>query len=644
MAVTGNHMQHPQYSSVLARLIATACALMICTQTSMAAATDGGADEPAAPVKLITLGSMTWSFYDQGAVNAYPTESAEVAVAMNQALNNYNTMGAFAGNVPVTYVTWGGVTAQASYQGSIQFGYQRTGRAAQHEMSHFMGMAPGTWGGTANWSWLCNGGWTGTRGLARMASFVPGAGIGCSSDNGHFWDHGLNQDGEYNWLSKGRNVAMVGAMRSDIGLSDGTVLPDAPYRLVSKNTGRPVADKNAIELGEVVEATSTMSRKQAWMVSFMGGYIRLKNMSSQRFLDGSGGTATLVTANAPAARQAWEMIPTNDGYFMLRNQQTNRCLKSVSAGASLQLADCDTNTWAPAATFEFKLAKPATPQGMPDFDTMVQIAPSNYPTYRLVTNASNAGVLVNFPQSPTAAALTQAGGVFHVRRGLADPLCVSLESASQPKRYLRHQGFKMLLATNDETTLVKADTTFCPMPGLAGAQFVTLQSFNIPGYVLRHQGFQGLLSPKSTNALLMADATFAITPVSAASAAPVMGTLSSRCIDVAGASTANGAKVQLSDCSGATNQAWVYTANKELKGIGGKCLDAEGVGTANGTKIHMWDCTGGSNQKWTLNADGSAVGEGSGRCLDPVGQGSSNGTPLQLLDCNGTANQKWRFK
>ena len=171
-------------------------------------------------IQLVVLGSMTWGFYD-AVQQSYPNEAADVTNAMNEAINNYNTVASYSDHVPVTYVTWGGVTAQANWGGSIQFGYMRSGRTAMHETSHFMGMYAWANGAKGWWRDLCNGGWQGSIGKARMQSFKPGEGIGCSQDSGHFWDYGLNQEGEYHWLSRGRNVAMVGAMRADIGLSDG---------------------------------------------------------------------------------------------------------------------------------------------------------------------------------------------------------------------------------------------------------------------------------------------------------------------------------------------------------------------------------------------------------------------------------------
>ena len=55
-----------------------------------------------------------------------------------------------------------------------------------------------------------------------------------------------------------------------------------------------------------------------------------------------------------------------------------------------------------------------------------------------------------------------------------------------------------------------------------------------------------------------------------------------KCVDVAGASSANGTAVQLYTCNGTTAQSWT-------------------VGT-DGTRLQIWDCAASANQKWTLPA------------------------------------------
>src|SRR5687767_14045838 len=78
----------------------------------------------------------------------------------------------------------------------------------------------------------------------------------------------------------------------------------------------------------------------------------------------------------------------------------------------------------------------------------------------------------------------------------------------------------------------------------------------------------------------------------------IVGVQSNRCVDVSGASTANGAQTQIWDCHSNANQRWTQTSSRQLTVYGNKCLDASGSGTGNGTRVVIWDCTGAANQQW----------------------------------------------
>ncbi|WP_062357770.1 extracellular catalytic domain type 1 short-chain-length polyhydroxyalkanoate depolymerase [Herbidospora yilanensis] len=119
------------------------------------------------------------------------------------------------------------------------------------------------------------------------------------------------------------------------------------------------------------------------------------------------------------------------------------------------------------------------------------------------------------------------------------------------------------------------------------------------------------------------------------------GVGSGRCLDVSGASQANGAQVQIWDCNGRPNQQWTTTTSSELRVYGGKCLDVNGAGTADGSGVIIWDCNGQNNQKWRLNSDGTITAVGAGKCLDVSGYGTANGTRLHIWTCHGGTNQKW---
>ncbi|MCU7727243.1 chitosanase [Actinoplanes sp. KI2] len=132
---------------------------------------------------------------------------------------------------------------------------------------------------------------------------------------------------------------------------------------------------------------------------------------------------------------------------------------------------------------------------------------------------------------------------------------------------------------------------------------------------------------------------YGLLPASAATAGPITG-LGGKCIDVAGANSANGTAVQLYDCNGSSAQQWsVGNADGSIRALG-KCMDVTSGSTTNGAKIQLYDCNATGAQKWTVS-NGALVNTGSGKCLDVTGKRSANGTRLQIWTCNNAANQTW---
>ena len=140
-------------------------------------------------------------------------------------------------------------------------------------------------------------------------------------------------------------------------------------------------------------------------------------------------------------------------------------------------------------------------------------------------------------------------------------------------------------------------------------------------------------------ALVAASAMVLAPGVAQAATGPITG-IGGKCVDVAGASTANGTAVQLYDCNGTDAQQWTVGSDGSLQALG-KCLDVTSAGTANGTTIQLWDCNGSTAQKWTADTAKNLVNTGSGKCLDATGNTSANGTRLQIWTCGSGANQKW---
>jgi hypothetical protein len=116
---------------------------------------------------------------------------------------------------------------------------------------------------------------------------------------------------------------------------------------------------------------------------------------------------------------------------------------------------------------------------------------------------------------------------------------------------------------------------------------------------------------------------------------------SQRCLDINGASTANGTQAQIWDCNGGTNQSWTYDSSQNMVVYGNKCLQASGGGTSAGTAVVIGDCTGQASQHWNVNSSGTITNVQSGLCMDVNGGGTANGTKVILWSCHGGTNQQW---
>jgi hypothetical protein len=115
------------------------------------------------------------------------------------------------------------------------------------------------------------------------------------------------------------------------------------------------------------------------------------------------------------------------------------------------------------------------------------------------------------------------------------------------------------------------------------------------------------------------------------------GEASGRCLDVNGASSANGTLVQIWDCHTNANQQ--FTQNGQALQVMGKCLDLPNA--AAGTRVQIWDCHGGTNQQWTINGNGTISSVQTGLCLDVNGASTANGSAVIVWSCHTGANQRW---
>lgn len=159
--------------------------------------------------------SLALTFSLEG-VAGWPNQAhydAAVAAAQSS-IDRYNAYGDFNNINSHVYIYYepGIPTAQANFGGSVGYGGTYPGeRVMMHEMGHFLGLPSGNWGS------LISGGWSGQHGAALIQQF-DGEGAVINGDGAHFWPYGLNFDSEGSEINKQRQVALVYAMRADLGI------------------------------------------------------------------------------------------------------------------------------------------------------------------------------------------------------------------------------------------------------------------------------------------------------------------------------------------------------------------------------------------------------------------------------------------
>lgn len=123
-------------------------------------------------------------------------------------------------------------------------------------------------------------------------------------------------------------------------------------------------------------------------------------------------------------------------------------------------------------------------------------------------------------------------------------------------------------------------------------------------------------------------------------------------LDIAGASNADSANVQLYKDNNTTAQQFRVTYQGDgIYEIAALCsdkvLDAAGGGTTSGTNVQQYSSNGTAAQKWMLQDAGDGyfyiIGFGSGLAVDVTSASTANGTNIQLYSKNGTNAQKFAF-
>ncbi|WP_434090306.1 protein kinase domain-containing protein [Micromonospora avicenniae] len=126
----------------------------------------------------------------------------------------------------------------------------------------------------------------------------------------------------------------------------------------------------------------------------------------------------------------------------------------------------------------------------------------------------------------------------------------------------------------------------------------------------------------------------------------IVGVASNRCLDIKDLDAPGSPRLLIRDCLAERdrNQLWTFGPDGSVR-LDGRCMDVANASSDDGAVVQLTDCNGTPAQKFRLNEERQLVNVGSGKCLDVVDERTENGAPLQQWTCNDGANhQKWLLR
>ncbi len=132
----------------------------------------------------------------------------------------------------------------------------------------------------------------------------------------------------------------------------------------------------------------------------------------------------------------------------------------------------------------------------------------------------------------------------------------------------------------------------------------------------------------------------------------IVNALSGKCVDVAGASTANGGNIQQASCN--SNLAQVFDVSQPSAGVymirnvaSGKVVDVASASLADGANVQQWADNGSNAQRFrakrSMGNRYTLSNVNSGKCLDVAGASLNDGANVQQFSCNDTGAQQFLF-
>nr|WP_243709709.1 RICIN domain-containing protein [Micromonospora sp. 15K316] len=137
-----------------------------------------------------------------------------------------------------------------------------------------------------------------------------------------------------------------------------------------------------------------------------------------------------------------------------------------------------------------------------------------------------------------------------------------------------------------------------------------------------------------------------VSPVPRKPGSRIVGVASDRCLDAKDLDAPGSPRLLIRDCLAGRdrNQLWTFGSDQSIR-LDGRCMDVANASSDDGAVVQLTDCNGTPAQKFRLTEERQLVNVSSGKCLDVVDGRTENGAPLQQWTCDdATENQKWLLR
>lgn len=445
-------------------------------------------------------------------------------------------------------------------------------------------------------------------------------------------------------------------------------LEDGEYVINSNLSGNKVLDvpSASSESGKKIQLyTSNGSDAQKFEINrdSKTGYYSIKNVNSQLLLGlekNSDGTykkyVVQQESDSSNNSQKWIIEKNSDGTFTIKNAiNPNYAVDiagaSTANGTSVQMYASNGSS---AQKYNF-LSEPNVTGTKTISDGLYEITNTNSGKVLDIASGSNAAGAncQQYASNGTAAqkfSVTYDGEDFYTIVNLKSGKALEVESTALATSVNVRQGDltssdaqKWAIQDNGDGSYKLISKATGLVMDVASAS--TSNGANVDAYTDNGTAAQKFSFKSAKGEKVIAEGDYAITSKLA----------TNKVLDIASASTSNGAKVQLYKANGTAAQSF-HLSFDEATGFytitnnnSGKVLDLPSAATSNGTKIQQYTSNGTLAQKWviTKTSDGSyqiCSALDTKKCMDVASASTSNGAKIQLYSSNGTNAQKFLFE